>query len=853
MTNQSYPPKLIGKNVNRKIIDVQQPALNAGLGAQTGSMLQPLQKIINNYRGVWVSTTPYSIADEVVYGATYWKSLTFNTDSTPTTGNANWQAVGSYSGFEGAWVSTTAYVPGAEVTYSGNFWVCLIGNTNSAPTTVNINWQIAGPTNLDNIADGTTYSRVRGSELDTGTVKQLNDGTYVRTALQAALAILASADTNGNQVGPFSSSGGTDDAGWSQTAGWGGIPDLPPGVISAVAAGTVQPYVGTSSGLEYVLQSDNGGAPYWNPKYGPEMNSGTNSTATVTLSGSASVFSDIGNPVLIPNPGGAVTVLAMFTGRFEIISSTAAVELFGQFAYSTNAGGSYTSFGTGVYYAPPFVASMTDQGNATTCALLSNLTPGADLWIKFQAERAAGTSGTAICQGTLVVLVIPNSTLQQVTGGLTDLLGSTATANCTATYPTTTCAASATLDGGAMGGTPPYTYSNTRTSGTDGGSVTSGATSVNFTITTAAESAGSYTGVYKQVVTDSSMPTATLLASVTTGASGPYEAVTSGAINTTGASLLVAFTASNGTSNASATFSDSKGNTWVGGFAAGYGVKPALGGVFEMWYCINPTISTTHTVSATYGGNVVYPRINFMAFSGTGAFDGQNVNSINSASSAGPLTTGSVTTTANGDLVVSAFGWGTNTLSGEAVSVGTITDRGAYLSGNYRGLFDMYYLQPSAGAVNPSWSWTGNAGEPCGGTMAFKTSAGGATANASCTVTTTVTQAYALNASMTTTNGSCSTGSSPSSCAASGTFSVTFTGDSGATYSNSITSQTGGYSASITSGATSASGIVEGTATSGAFPPGNVNTVNLKSVVTGTHSGPVNATKSLNLTYKYTN
>ena len=111
-----------------------------------------------NFRGAWVSTANYLTGDEVVYGPTYWVALAPSTNSTPTTSNANWQAVGSYSGFEGAWSSLASYPPGAEVTYGGNFWVCLIANTNSAPTTSNPNWQVAGPVNADAVPPGTSYA-----------------------------------------------------------------------------------------------------------------------------------------------------------------------------------------------------------------------------------------------------------------------------------------------------------------------------------------------------------------------------------------------------------------------------------------------------------------------------------------------------------------------------------------------------------------------------------------------------------------------------------------------------------------------------------------------------------------------
>lgn len=128
-----------------------------------------------NYKGVWNSATAYVIGDETVYGTSYWLALAASTNSAPATGNANWQVVGTYSGFQGAWSSAATYPPGAEVTYAGNFWISLVSNTNSAPTTSNANWQIAGPTSLDDVADGSTYTRTLGS-VQTGNVPDLGKG-----------------------------------------------------------------------------------------------------------------------------------------------------------------------------------------------------------------------------------------------------------------------------------------------------------------------------------------------------------------------------------------------------------------------------------------------------------------------------------------------------------------------------------------------------------------------------------------------------------------------------------------------------------------------------------------------------
>lgn len=53
---------------------------------------------------------------------------------------------------------------------------------------------------LDTINDGTTYARVKSTELSTGTVKQLNDGTNVRTAAQVTTVVAGTPDSHGSYL-----------------------------------------------------------------------------------------------------------------------------------------------------------------------------------------------------------------------------------------------------------------------------------------------------------------------------------------------------------------------------------------------------------------------------------------------------------------------------------------------------------------------------------------------------------------------------------------------------------------------------------------------------------------------------
>jgi hypothetical protein len=69
----------------------------------------------------------------------------------------------------------------------------IIGNTDTSLT---------NPITQDHIGDGSTYGRVKGTELIGNTVKQLNDGTNIRTAASVARALSATADAFGSGINP---------------------------------------------------------------------------------------------------------------------------------------------------------------------------------------------------------------------------------------------------------------------------------------------------------------------------------------------------------------------------------------------------------------------------------------------------------------------------------------------------------------------------------------------------------------------------------------------------------------------------------------------------------------------------
>jgi hypothetical protein len=183
----------------------------------------------------------------------------------------------------------------------------------------------------------------------------------------------------------------------------------------------------------------------------------------------------------------------------------------------------------------------------------------------------------------------------------------------------------------------------------------------------------------------------------TSAASTNSATVTSPAINTTGATLIVVISAAQ---NSSLTITDSVGNTWSNL------TQVSSNGYQQIYYVVNPTTSASHTFSnSTSSYN---PTICIMAFSGTAtssAFDQQNTGTQNYGNTVQP---GSVTPSVNNEVVITGM---------SAVNaVGTVTINGSYSAPigqafNSGGSFNIaaymsYLVQTSATATNPTWSFT---------------------------------------------------------------------------------------------------------------------------------------------------
>lgn len=186
------------------------------------------------------------------------------------------------------------------------------------------------------------------------------------------------------------------------------------------------------------------------------------------------------------------------------------------------------------------------------------------------------------------------------------------------------------------------------------------------------------------------------IALVTNGQGSGNTNPTTGSLDTTGATLLIAVVTYAG----SVSVSDSKSNTWTALTAY------ADSGVTSRIYYVNsatPTVGTGHTF--TLNGTGIAGAINVMAFSGTTAapYDGKQ-NGANSASSAS-ISPGTVTPTVDGYLIVTGFTGG-NTFGGAATinNSFTITNQKALTGGSNYGTAAAYLIQGTAAGVNPTWT-----------------------------------------------------------------------------------------------------------------------------------------------------
>jgi hypothetical protein len=176
---------------------------------------------------------------------------------------------------------------------------------------------------------------------------------------------------------------------------------------------------------------------------------------------------------------------------------------------------------------------------------------------------------------------------------------------------------------------------------------------------------------------------------------------TTGAIDTTGAKLIVIHTAS---VVAVSGVSDSKGNTWVPKTVRS---NVGLTRHSQQFYVLNPTAGAGHTF--TVSGLNTYAVIEAVAYDNDVAFDVESGAGSNGA--VATLQPGSITPAGNNGVFISGFC--ANTSSTPSIDSGftarQVTATGA-ANNMQAGIADK--IQTTGGPENPTWTVAGNANGP---------------------------------------------------------------------------------------------------------------------------------------------
>lgn len=175
------------------------------------------------------------------------------------------------------------------------------------------------------------------------------------------------------------------------------------------------------------------------------------------------------------------------------------------------------------------------------------------------------------------------------------------------------------------------------------------------------------------------------------------NAVTSDAIDTTGANLLVVSVSAYSVTPGSIT--DSKGNTWTALTASTSTTSRE-----RLFYCVPTSVGSGHTF--TYSQSGTFPVIGVRAFSGAHATPLDQQAAGGSTGSGTSLQPGSLTPPGDGYLFVSGIIHGETGGTALLINSGFTSVGVNYSSSNNIAGGMGYLIQTSAAAVNPTWSWT---------------------------------------------------------------------------------------------------------------------------------------------------
>lgn len=216
-------------------------------------------------------------------------------------------------------------------------------------------------------------------------------------------------------------------------------------------------------------------------------------------------------------------------------------------------------------------------------------------------------------------------------------------------------------------------------------------------------------------------------------ASSTGSSVTTGAIDTTGATLLVVLVSAY--QHAPGTVSDSKSNIWQT-LTRRNGTNADI----QLYYAYNPTVGSGHTFSVSGSS---YPSLFAAAFDGTvttsAVFDQESGAGKTDNTHSTP---GSITPAGSGELFITGAGAAnSNSLSFAASGGFTPNIDEQDLGSTYTGGALAYLVNTGSGAENPTWTVTNGDG-PSSAMACFKSSAVGAALAASITAGATVAAAF---------------------------------------------------------------------------------------------------------------
>lgn len=209
----------------------------------------------------------------------------------------------------------------------------------------------------------------------------------------------------------------------------------------------------------------------------------------------------------------------------------------------------------------------------------------------------------------------------------------------------------------------------------------------------------------------------TRIAGVTGTGDASFRFVQTGAINTTGATIIWISLGRYVVNTTSVTVSDSKSNTWTpltrqtsaGGFAS------------QLYYCINPIVGSGHTFRAEHATLAIFPSMEVEAWDGPGSitFGGQNGNVA--APGVASVQTGSVTPDTTDSILIAGVGnFGSNGPTSINLAFAAATVDAA---ANYGGSSIAYLVLPFPAAKNPTWDLTAGDGYGFPATIAWWKSA----------------------------------------------------------------------------------------------------------------------------------